>query len=73
MALFCFANFPDSTVHGANMGPIWGRHGPGWPNVGPMYFAIWEIDMALKYFSVENTFPVLRYGMIVFEINNGHV
>ena len=25
------------------MGPIWGRRDPGWPNVGPMDFALWEI------------------------------
>ena len=25
-----------SKVHGANMGPIWGRQDPGGPNVGPM-------------------------------------
>ena len=24
--------FPDSKVHGANMGPIWGRHDPGGPH-----------------------------------------
>ena len=26
---------PDSKVHGANMGPIWGRQGPGWPMSPP--------------------------------------
>ena len=31
----------DSKVHGANMGPIWGRQDPGGPHVGPMNFAIW--------------------------------
>ena len=31
---------PDSKVHGANMGPIWGRQDPGGPQVGPMNFAI---------------------------------
>ena len=36
-------NSPDSKVHGANMGPIWGRQDPGGPHVGPMDFAIWEI------------------------------
>ena len=34
-------DYPDSKVHGANMGPIWGRQDPGGPNVGPMNFAIW--------------------------------
>ena len=33
---------PDSKVHGANMGPIWGRQDSGGPHVGPMSFAIWE-------------------------------
>ena len=32
---------PDSKVHGASMGPIWGRQDPGGPHVGPMNFAIW--------------------------------
>ena len=31
---------PDSKVHGANIGPIWGRQDPGGPHVGPMIFAI---------------------------------
>ena len=32
---------PDSKVHGANMGPIWGRQHPGGPHIGPMNFGIW--------------------------------
>ena len=32
---------PDSKVHGANMGPIWGRQDPGVPHVGHMNFVIW--------------------------------
>ena len=32
---------PDSKVHGANMGPIWGRQDSGGPHVGPMKLAIW--------------------------------
>ena len=45
---------PDSKVHGANMGPIWGRQDPGGPHVGPMNFAIWEYlrDHFANYFSV---------------------
>ena len=37
---------PDSKVHVANMGPIWGRQDPGGPNVGPMNFAIWVVFFA---------------------------
>ena len=33
--------FPDRKVHGANMGPIWGRQDPGGPHAGPMNFAMW--------------------------------
>ena len=50
---------PDSKVHGANMGPIWGQQDPGGPHVGPMNFAIWGIngwhskDFKAKIFSVK--------------------
>ena len=33
---------PKSKVHGANMGPIWGRQDPGGLHVGPINFSIWE-------------------------------
>ena len=33
--------YPDSKVHGAYMGPTWGRQDPGGPHVGPMNLAIW--------------------------------
>ena len=42
------ANFPDSKVYGANMGPTWGRQGPGGPHVGPMNFAISVISVDKK-------------------------
>ena len=32
--------YPDSKVHGAYMGPTWGRQDPGGPYVGPMNLAI---------------------------------
>ena len=34
-------NYLDNKVHGANMGPTWGRQDPGGSHVGPMNFAIW--------------------------------
>ena len=34
---------PDNKVHGANMGPIWGRQDPGGPHVGPTNFTVWLI------------------------------
>ena len=36
--------YPDSKVHGANMGPNWGRQDPGGPHVGPMNLALWECN-----------------------------
>ena len=36
-------SIPDSKIHGANMGPIWGQQDPGGPHVGPMNFATWDI------------------------------
>ena len=35
-AHFLVGRFPDSNVHGANMGPIWGWQDPGGPHVGPI-------------------------------------
>ena len=37
------SHIPVSKVHGASMGPIWGRRDPGGPHVGPMDFAILDI------------------------------
>ena len=50
---------PDSKVHGANMGPIWGRQDPGGPHVGPMNFAIWEIMERGHYLVIATTTPVI--------------
>ena len=33
---------PGTKVHGANVGPIWGRQDTGGPHVGPMNLAIWD-------------------------------
>ena len=49
---------PDSKVHGANMGPIWGWQNPGGPHVGRMNFAIWDV---LPYRSPEIMTP-LNHG-----------
>ena len=38
----------DSKVHGANMGPIWGRQDLGGPHVGPMNFAIWAMYSSVQ-------------------------
>ena len=33
----------ENKVPRANMGPIWGRQGPGGPHVGPLNFVIWVV------------------------------
>ena len=35
---------PDSKVHGTNMGPLWDPKDPGGPHVGPMNFAILNLN-----------------------------
>ena len=45
---------PDSKVHGANMGPTWGRQDPGWPYVCFMNFAIWDVLTRYQYKPVYN-------------------
>ena len=41
--------FPDSKVHGANMGHIWGRQDPGGPHGGHVNLAIWVVyDMQIR-------------------------
>ena len=35
------SQYPDTKVHGVNVGPVWGRQDPGGPHVGPMNLAIW--------------------------------
>ena len=50
-------NIHDSKVHGANIGPIWGRQDPGGSHVGPMKFVIWDIInhylSIIKYLSTQ--------------------
>ena len=48
---------PDSKVHGANMGPIWGRQDPDGPHVGPMNFAIWGGMLNLQAYSISRFGP----------------
>ena len=38
-----WVDIPDNKVHGAHMGPTWGRQGPGGPHVGHMNLAFWDV------------------------------
>ena len=62
-------DFPDSKIHGANMGPTWVLLAPDGPHVGPMNLAIrvidictlrvkclWDLNQDTKPFFAENGF-----------------
>ena len=60
----CTHYYPDSKVHGTNMGPIWGRQDPGGPHIGPMNFAIC-VDLLLS-----RHLTVLNAPKAPFDIEN---
>ena len=55
--------YPDSKVHGANMGSTWGRQDPGGPHVGPMNLVIWVI------LTKRGRNPVLPWHPLSFSID----
>ena len=57
-----FHNNTDNKVHGANMGPIWGRQDPGGPHAGPMNFAMWEVSQNMKGGKIATSVAVLNVG-----------
>ena len=61
-------NNPDSKVHEANMGPIWGRQDPGGPHVGPTNFAIWELLENSTFLFVILDLGVLYSGHMVARV-----
>ena len=58
---------PDSKVHGANMGPIWGRQDPGGSHVGPMNLAI--SDVSLKTQAIVISLNVFSLGPITNDVS----
>ena len=44
----CVDYFPDSKVHGTNMGPTWVLSAPDGPHIGPMNLAIWVFTKVRK-------------------------
>ena len=48
----------DNNVHGAYMGPSWGRQDPGGPHVGPM-------NLAIKLYNDIDSNPVLIIYLIL--------
>ena len=59
-------DYPDNNIHGANMGPVWDRQGPGGPHVGPMNFAIWAgicdtADLTYPCLTAQGLIKVYKY------------
>ena len=50
--------YPESKVHVANMGSIWGRQDPGGPHVGPLNFAIWVFFICNYKLIIPNDIPM---------------
>ena len=48
---YWFTN-PASKVHGANMGPNWGRQDPGEPHIVPMKFVTWVSVLHWSFLTV---------------------
>ena len=59
--------YPDSKVHGANMGPIWGRQDPGGPRVGHMNFVIWVLlYIWAQYRFVCHLYPTHVHSLLAY-------
>ena len=65
--------YPESKVHGAYMGPIWGRQDPDGPHVGPMDFATWVFPQCkfwfclfIKHWQPEN--DIFVFHRLVFQL-----
>ena len=56
------SRFPDSKVHGANMGSIWVRQDPGGPHICPMNFASWVVPLWVVWYLpiVHTAFTVMN-------------
>ena len=60
----------DSKVQGTNMGPIWGRQGPGGPHDGPMNFAFWVTLCSLNTKCIY-LYPgiINKWSILIFHTN----
>ena len=70
-------NYPDSKVHGANVGPIWDRQDPDGPHYGPTNLAIWVLTPPFisasgtwSSFHVATGLKTQRFGMFLRIIDN---
>ena len=71
--------YPDSKVHGANMGPIWVLSAPDGPHFGPMNLVIWaclnennqfKVLFHMIYWCIFRNNKAPRSGIFHFGINS---
>ena len=60
---------PDNKVHGTNMGSIWGRQDPGGPNVDPMKFALWKVNISEANPIIDAIFQKKNTGMTIMAVS----
>ena len=59
--------YPDSKVHGANMGPTWVLPAPDGPHVGPMNLANWGVHYVEV--NILNGLRILRNIVSLLELH----
>ena len=71
MVLLCSVlhNHPDSKVHGANMGPVWGQQDPGGPHIGHMKLAIWADHRGHNKPNISSMWIYMKYLPISFRVH----
>ena len=56
--------YPDSKVHGDNMGPIWGRQVPGGSHVGPWTLLSGYVSECVPVLSAPNLLEVINVPVL---------
>ena len=65
MGVMGWENYPDSKVHGANMGPTWVLSAPDGPHIGPMNLAIRVPPSRRAQINTYDTMPIGRIYSII--------
>ena len=62
-------HYPDSKIHGANMGPTWDLSAPGGPHDSPMNLAIW---VSITAYSIAKSVTSSDGNTLHFVVNYLH-
>ena len=64
------AMYPDSKVHGANMGPTWVLSAQDGPHVDPMNLAVWDVTKYCVILQTRRTYAVGNNNYVLMVIQN---